>query len=118
MGNNSSYFKDNSKNPVEQLSWDDAQEFCQKLNEKTGKKYRLPSEAEWDTLVEQALKLVYKNAPTDGTAWNDNHAQTDYRVLRGGSWVNSSTNCRSASPVLYAYRSYEYGFRVVSPQDF
>jgi formylglycine-generating enzyme required for sulfatase activity len=48
MGNNPSYFKGENR-PVEMVSWNDAQEFIKKLNEKEGtKKYRLPTEAEWE----------------------------------------------------------------------
>ena len=172
MGNNPSKFKDNPKNPVENVNWNDAQEFCQKLNDKTKKNYRLPTEAEWEYVCRAGTqtryyfgddeKLLgeyawykensglkthpvgqkkpnnwglydmsgnvwewcedgwhenYENAPTDGTAWNENHSVTNIRVLRGGSWDAYPRNCRSASRYFLDYRSFAYGFRVVSPQD-
>jgi len=41
-------FKEGENLPVEQVSWDDVQEFIKRLNAMTGKKYRLPTEAEWE----------------------------------------------------------------------
>ncbi|WP_310489229.1 bifunctional serine/threonine-protein kinase/formylglycine-generating enzyme family protein, partial [Chamaesiphon sp. VAR_69_metabat_338] len=48
MGNNPAYSQGNDRLPVEQVSWLDAMDFCRKLSQKTGKTYRLPSEAEWE----------------------------------------------------------------------
>jgi len=49
VDNNPSYFKNcGDECPVEQVSWEDAQKYIQKLIAKTGKQYRLPSEAEWE----------------------------------------------------------------------
>jgi formylglycine-generating enzyme required for sulfatase activity len=48
MGSNPSYFKDCDQCPIEQVSWNDVQDFIRKLNAQTGKNYRLPTEAEWE----------------------------------------------------------------------
>lgn len=49
MGNNPSHFKDNKNNPVEQVSWDDIQEFIQTLSQlKSGVTFQLPTEAQWE----------------------------------------------------------------------
>jgi len=47
MGSNPSYFKGDNL-PVESVSWNDCQSFIRKLNQLTGKSYRLPTEAEWE----------------------------------------------------------------------
>lgn len=48
MGDNPSTFQGQMNLPVETVSWDDAQKFCEELRNKTGKNYRLPSETEWE----------------------------------------------------------------------
>lgn len=47
MGNNPSEFK-GAKRPVDNVSWNDCQTFITKLNQLTGKRFRLPTEAEWE----------------------------------------------------------------------
>ena len=48
MGNNPSRFRGCAECPVEKVNWDEVQGFLAKLNARTGERYRLPTEAEWE----------------------------------------------------------------------
>jgi formylglycine-generating enzyme required for sulfatase activity len=56
MGFNPSYFGTCYDCPVENVSWNDIQKFIEKLNQQTGKRYRLPTEAEWEFTAHGGLK--------------------------------------------------------------
>ena len=58
MGNNPSRFKGDDR-PVEQVSWNDCQEFCRRLSEREGKTYRLPTEAEWEYACRAGTTTAY-----------------------------------------------------------
>jgi formylglycine-generating enzyme required for sulfatase activity len=72
MGNDPSYFTGCGDDcPVEQVSWDDAQSFIQKLNAKTGKNYRLPSEAEWEYACRAGNQQEYCGSDNaNDVSWN------------------------------------------------
>ena len=56
MGTNPSSFTGDLQRPVEQVSWEDCQEFISRLNAITGKTFRLPTEAEWEYAARGAAK--------------------------------------------------------------
>jgi len=76
MGNNPSSFSNCGDNcPVEQVSWNDVQEFLQKLNAKTGKQYRLPIEEEWEYACYGGNKTEYCGSnDLDSVAWYDKNS--------------------------------------------
>ncbi len=85
MGTNPSNFRKGADYPVERVSWEDAQAFCQELSRKTGKTYCLPTEAQW----EYAARGGHKNEGTkysgswsiDAVAWySGNSGQSTHPV--------------------------------------
>ncbi|MBR5784614.1 MAG: formylglycine-generating enzyme family protein [Bacteroidales bacterium] len=85
MGNNPSTFK-GSKRPVENISWDDAQEFIKRLNKKTGRKFRLPTEAEWE-FAARGGNLTKRNKycgsnNLDDVAWYDENAEAQTHEVK------------------------------------
>lgn len=52
----SSLFANGDDYPVEQVSWTDAQAFCRKLSRMTGRKYVLPTEAQWEYAARGGVK--------------------------------------------------------------
>jgi formylglycine-generating enzyme required for sulfatase activity len=65
MGSNPSHFK-GDRNPVEQVSWDDAQDFVRRLGTKTGKQYRLLTEAEWEYAARAGTGTKWSCGNTEG----------------------------------------------------
>jgi formylglycine-generating enzyme required for sulfatase activity len=69
MGSNPSYFKNCDQCPVEEVNWNDAQEFIKKLNaQNDGYTYRLPSEAEWEYACRAGTTGDYAG-DVDAMAW-------------------------------------------------
>jgi formylglycine-generating enzyme required for sulfatase activity len=106
MGNNPSYFSNCGDDcPVENVSWDDAQDFIQKLNQNTSDTYRLPTEAEWEyaaragsttALYNGPIEILgYRNAPAlDPIAWYGGNSCVSYSGSYDCSdWSQTQYNC-------------------------
>ena len=92
MSDNPSHFKNNQKNPVEKVSWHDAQDFIKKLNsELAGLSARLPLELEWEhacragseSLFSFGNNITYEQANIDESYWNSrkNFSTKEHRVF-------------------------------------
>ena len=86
MGNNPSRFKGDNL-PVENVSWNDCQEFIRKLKQKTGKNFRLPTEAEWEYAARGGKKsngYKYSGSNNIGSvAWYDDNSSNQIHAVKG-----------------------------------
>ncbi|MDJ0716305.1 MAG: SUMF1/EgtB/PvdO family nonheme iron enzyme [Prochloraceae cyanobacterium] len=72
--------------PVEHVSWDDAIEFCIRLSRKTGRKYRLPSEAEWEYACRAGTTTPFYFGQTI-TYWLANYGEHRNETTDVGSFL-------------------------------
>ncbi len=102
MGQNPSFFKD-SMLPVEQVSYNDALEFCQKLSDlpaekAAGRKYRLPTEAEWEYCSRAGTSTPFHfGQELNGTQANCN-GEVPYGTTQKGAYVGKTTPVGSYPP--------------------
>ncbi len=97
MGKNPSYFK-GANRPVEQVTWNDATEFCWRLSQKTGRQYRLPSEVEWEYACRAGTTGPFyfgESITTDLANYNGNYA---YGLGRKGLYRRETTEVGSFPP--------------------
>ncbi|HTU23004.1 MAG TPA: SUMF1/EgtB/PvdO family nonheme iron enzyme [Gemmataceae bacterium] len=90
MGDNPSRFKDHDR-PVEQISWDDCQAFCAKLGQLTGKRFRLPTEAEWEYACRAGTTTPFHFGDTIGTDQANYDGNSTYGRGNKGTYRQQTT---------------------------
>ena len=114
MGTNPSSFSDDPQRPVEQVSWEDCQEFITRLNELTGENFRLPTEAEWEFAARGgnlAAGTLYAGSDNvDDVAWfyfnsdNSTHAVATKAANELGLFDMSGNVCEWCSDWYGTYQ--------------
>ena len=87
---NPSYFEDDLR-PVEKVSWFDAMEFCERLSQKTGRKYRLPTEAEWEYACRAGTTTPFHFGETITDKLANLNAVSTYGESKAGKYRGKTT---------------------------
>jgi formylglycine-generating enzyme required for sulfatase activity len=97
MGSNPSNFIGNEL-PVERISWNEVQEFIQKLNLKTGKTYRLPTEAEWEYACRAGTSAPFNTGNNLTTSQANYDGKYPYNNNTKGKYQNKTLPVGSFTP--------------------
>lgn len=85
-----SYFRGGDL-PVESVSWLDAVEFCDRLTQKTGRQYQLPSEAQWEYACRAGTKTPFSTGETITSQMADYVGTYTYNAEVAGEYRQSTT---------------------------
>jgi formylglycine-generating enzyme required for sulfatase activity len=115
-GSNPAKFQKGDDYPVEQVSWNDAQEFIKQLNAQSGQTYRLPTEAEWEFACRAGGKPVkYGTRTGELSASLAKYDSLDGAVRTGSFAPNGlglhdmSGNVREWTQDVYSAKAYQSG---------
>ncbi|MEP0784098.1 formylglycine-generating enzyme family protein [Coleofasciculus sp. FACHB-129] len=84
--------------PVENLSWEDAVEFCARLSKKTGKSYRLPSETQWEYACRAGTNTPFHFGDTITTDLANYNGNSTYAYAPKGHHRHQTTEVGSYPP--------------------
>jgi formylglycine-generating enzyme required for sulfatase activity len=89
------------RRPVDRVSWHDASEFCKRLSERTGRVYRLPSEAEWEYGCRAETSTPFYFGETITTDLANYVGEYIYRAEPKGVYRHETTELGSFPPNAY-----------------
>jgi formylglycine-generating enzyme required for sulfatase activity len=97
MGNNPARFQ-GANRPVERISSDMCRDFCRKLLERTGKRYRLPSEAEWEYACRAGRTTPFSCGETITTELANYHGDYTYAEEEKSQYRKETVEAGSFPP--------------------
>ena len=98
MGKNPSSFKGSDMLPVEQVSWNDAKSFCERVSRETGLRVRLPSESEWEFACRAGTTTAFNTGSTINTDQANYNGNWTYGNGRKGVYREKTVPVGSFKP--------------------
>ncbi|MEM9907156.1 MAG: formylglycine-generating enzyme family protein [Cyanobacteria bacterium P01_D01_bin.44] len=92
-----SHFQGGSR-PVESVSWLEAVEFCDRISQHTGRRYQLPSEAQWEYACRAGTQTPFNTGETITSQLADYMASATYKAEAVGDYRQSTVPVGSFSP--------------------